>query len=118
MRRPSKPRWATRSLQRPTLIPPRRLRAQFSRSAGVKSTASLRTTRPIATTASTQTFSTIRLDVIPKETKRGAAQNSLLTSDSSFHVTAELPPMTAATYYFRFYLARALEHAGMGDDCS
>jgi len=23
--------------------------------------------------------------------------------------------MTAATYYFRFYLARALEHAGMGD---
>ena len=23
--------------------------------------------------------------------------------------------MTTATYYFRFYLARALEHAGMGD---
>jgi hypothetical protein len=23
--------------------------------------------------------------------------------------------MTAATYYFRFYLARALDHAGMGD---
>jgi hypothetical protein len=24
--------------------------------------------------------------------------------------------MTAATYYFRFYLARAVEHTGMGDD--
>ena len=24
--------------------------------------------------------------------------------------------MTKATYYFRFYLARALEHAGMGDE--
>ncbi|MGA8035214.1 MAG: alpha-L-rhamnosidase C-terminal domain-containing protein [Candidatus Acidiferrales bacterium] len=27
-----------------------------------------------------------------------------------------LPPMTQATYYFRFYLARAIEHAGMGDE--
>jgi len=26
-----------------------------------------------------------------------------------------LPAMTKATYYFRFYLARAVEHAGMGD---
>ena len=25
------------------------------------------------------------------------------------------PAMTKATYYFRFYLARAVEHAGMGD---
>jgi alpha-L-rhamnosidase len=27
-----------------------------------------------------------------------------------------VPAMTAATYYFRFYLARAVEHAGMGDE--
>jgi len=27
-----------------------------------------------------------------------------------------MPAMTLATYYFRFYLARALEHAGMGDE--
>jgi len=26
-----------------------------------------------------------------------------------------VPDMTKATYYFRFYLARVLEHAGMGD---
>jgi len=26
------------------------------------------------------------------------------------------PPMIGASFYFRFYLARALEHAGMGDD--
>ena len=58
----------------------------------------------------------IRLDVIPKEKQKEALLKILSTSDSSFHVTAKLPPMTAATYYFRFYLARALEHAGMGDD--
>ena len=26
-----------------------------------------------------------------------------------------VPGMTIATYYFRFYLARALDHAGLGD---
>jgi len=40
----------------------------------------------------------------------------LSRSDSGFTAPAEVPTMTAATYYFRFYLARALEHAGMGDE--
>ena len=57
----------------------------------------------------------IWLDVISKEKQKDALLKILSTSDSSFHVTAKLPPMTAATYYFRFYLARALEHAGLGD---
>src|SRR6185295_15951730 len=35
--------------------------------------------------------------------------------DKGFSSSATLPAMTAATYYFRFYLARALLHAGMGD---
>ena len=32
-----------------------------------------------------------------------------------FQSSGTVPPMTFATYYFRFYLARAIEHAGMGD---
>src|SRR5436305_9613862 len=40
----------------------------------------------------------------------------LLRSDPGFTAPAEVRTMTAATYYFRFYLARALEHAGMGDE--
>jgi len=26
-----------------------------------------------------------------------------------------VPPLTKATYYFRFYLARAIDHVGMGN---
>ena len=40
---------------------------------------------------------------------------SSLSSDPGFTATGPVPEMTKATYYFRFYLARALEHAGMGD---
>jgi hypothetical protein len=58
----------------------------------------------------------IWLDVISKEKQKDVLLKTLSASDPSFHVTAKLPPMTAATYYFRFYLARALVHAGMGDD--
>src|SRR5262249_26220586 len=40
----------------------------------------------------------------------------LSKSDPGFVANGPVPEvMTAATYYFRFYLARALEHAGMGD---
>jgi len=39
----------------------------------------------------------------------------LSASNDAGLVDGEVPPMTAATYYFRFYLARAVEHAGMGD---
>ena len=55
------------------------------------------------------------LDVIPKEQQKEVLEKILSTTDPEFHVTAKLPSMTAATYYFRFYLSRALLHAGMGD---
>jgi hypothetical protein len=55
------------------------------------------------------------LDVVPKKDQKDLLERILSTSDAGFHTNATLPTMTAATYYFRFYLARALEHAGMGD---
>jgi len=56
------------------------------------------------------------LDVIPPAQQREVLRKILSSSDSGFTATGPVPPMTIATYYFRFYLARALEHAGIGDD--
>ncbi len=55
------------------------------------------------------------LDVVAPKEQHDVLQNILSTSDADFHSNTQLPPMTSATYYFRFYLARAVEHAGMGD---
>lgn len=55
------------------------------------------------------------LDVIPREKQKDVLEKILSTTDAGFHASTTVPAMTAATYYFRFYLARALEHAGMGD---
>ena len=55
------------------------------------------------------------LDVIPRERQKEVLNKILSTSDPGFRAPGPVPPMTAATYYFRFYLARAVEHAGMGD---
>ncbi len=55
------------------------------------------------------------LDVIPSERQKYVLTKILSVSDPGFAVRRPVPPMTTATYYFRFYLARALEHAGMGD---
>jgi alpha-L-rhamnosidase len=55
------------------------------------------------------------LDVIPREQQRSVLTKILSRSDSGFTPSATVPEMTKATYYFRFYLARALDHAGMGD---
>ncbi len=57
----------------------------------------------------------IWLDAIPPSQQKNVLTKILSTSDSGFSATGPVPPMTAATYYFRFYLARAVEHAGMGD---
>jgi len=56
------------------------------------------------------------LDVIPAARQKEVLAKILSRSDSGFAATGSVPEMTAATYYFRFYLARAIEHAGMGDD--
>jgi hypothetical protein len=55
------------------------------------------------------------LDVIPGDRQKDVLNKILSTTDPEFTVPGPVPPMTAATYYFRFYLARAIEHAGMGD---
>jgi len=55
------------------------------------------------------------LDVIPLSQQKSVLTKILSASDSGFTATGPVPAMTAATYYFRFYLARAVEHAGMGD---
>jgi alpha-L-rhamnosidase len=57
----------------------------------------------------------IWLDVIPKEQQQEVLQKILSASDSKFSASSPLPAMTLATYYFRYYLARALEHVGLGD---
>lgn len=57
----------------------------------------------------------VMLDVVAREKQKAVLDKILSTSDAGFHATAKLPPMTSATYYFRFYLARAVAHAGMGD---
>ena len=56
------------------------------------------------------------LDVIPADQQTGILTNILSVSDPGFTASGPVPAMTSATYYFRFYLARALEHAGMADD--
>lgn len=55
------------------------------------------------------------LDVIPTEKQKDVLTKILSTSDPGFTASGPVPDMTNATYYFRFYLARALDHAGLGD---
>jgi alpha-L-rhamnosidase len=55
------------------------------------------------------------LDVIPAPERRKVLTKILSIDEASASGAGNIPPMTLATYYFRFYLARALDHAGMGD---
>jgi hypothetical protein len=58
------------------------------------------------------------LDVIPREKQKDVLYKILSASgDPGFSPSGpiSIPKMTSATYYFRFYLARALDHAGLGD---
>jgi hypothetical protein len=76
----------------------------------------------LADTPSQQHFSQhanilgVWLDVIPRDKQQDVLQRILSTTDLGFTATRTVPAMTAATYYFRFYLARALDHAHMGDE--
>ena len=75
----------------------------------------------IADTPSQQLYSqhsnllAVLLDVIPQDRQREIMTKVLSASDPGFKMGGELPPMEKASYYYRFYLARALEHAGLGD---
>jgi alpha-L-rhamnosidase len=57
----------------------------------------------------------VLLDVIPRQRQREVMTKVLSVSDTVFKSSPEVPPMEKASYYYRYYLARALEHAGMGD---
>jgi alpha-L-rhamnosidase len=57
----------------------------------------------------------VLLDVVPKEQQREVMTKVLSASDAGFKANRNVPSMEKATYYYRFYLAHALEHAGMGD---
>jgi hypothetical protein len=54
------------------------------------------------------------LDVIPRAQHKDVLAKVLSVSDG-YAAAGPVPPLTKATYYFRFYLARALDHAGMGN---
>jgi alpha-L-rhamnosidase len=56
------------------------------------------------------------LDVIPQAKQRSTLAKLLSGSGARFAHDSTLPAMSQATYYFRFYLARALQHAGMGQE--
>jgi hypothetical protein len=58
----------------------------------------------------------IWLDVIPQAQQQSVLAKLLAGSSTRFPRDSALPPMSEATYYFRFYLARALQHAGMGQE--
>jgi hypothetical protein len=56
------------------------------------------------------------LDVIPKEQQAEVITRVYSATDASFHSGHSVPAdISPASSYFRFYLARALVHAGLGD---
>ncbi|HTD53786.1 MAG TPA: alpha-L-rhamnosidase C-terminal domain-containing protein, partial [Silvibacterium sp.] len=76
-----------------------------------------------ADTAAKKTYSqqanilAVWLDVPPRDQQQPMLRK-LLTSKEREATTldgAPVPPMSAPSYYFRFYLTRALEHAGLAD---
>jgi alpha-L-rhamnosidase len=56
------------------------------------------------------------LDLVPQAQQKAVLTKALAASDAGFKTDSATPPMSKATYYFRFYLARALQHADMGDE--
>ena len=52
------------------------------------------------------------LDVIPQDRQADVIGRILTRSERDFASTRAVPEMTIATYYFRYYLARAVEHSG------
>lgn len=55
------------------------------------------------------------LNIVPRREQK-AVMNKILSVNNPGFPAKNIPPrMSLASYYFRFYLARALVHAGMGD---
>ena len=55
------------------------------------------------------------LDAIPRARQKDVLTKILSVSDAGYVATGTVPSLTKATYYFRFYLARAVDHVEMGD---
>lgn len=55
------------------------------------------------------------LDVIPREQQKTLLIRVLSSGEVWVTPAYTGPPLTQATYYFRFYLARAFDHAGLGN---
>ena len=53
----------------------------------------------------------VMMDVIPEERQRAVMETVLASSRADSTM-----PMSQASYYFRFYVARAMVHAGLGDE--
>ncbi len=76
----------------------------------------------LADTAEKQHFSqqanalAVWLDVVPRERQTEVMTRIYSATDRSFNTERPVPQgMSVASSYFRFYLTRALVHAGMGD---
>jgi len=54
-------------------------------------------------------------DVAPKDIQQPLLQK-VFAKDMGEPATPGLPPLIHASFYFRYYLGRALDHAGMADD--
>jgi alpha-L-rhamnosidase len=54
------------------------------------------------------------LDVIPKNDQQAVLNKIMSVSDPTFTAKDVPPKLSVASYYYRFYLARALVHAGLG----
>lgn len=57
------------------------------------------------------------LDVAPRDQQASILRRVLASNPRTQTILSgrPIPPMSAPSYYFRFYLSRALEHAGLGD---
>jgi len=53
------------------------------------------------------------LDVIPSEEQKAVMNKVLAANDPT--VRADRPPMSTTSYYFTYYVTRAMEHAGLAD---
>lgn len=55
------------------------------------------------------------LDVVPAQDQRKVMTRIFSATDPGFKAELPSPAMSKASYYYRFYLSRALLHAGMGN---
>ena len=103
-------RSATRSL-RPAIRPRRTLRTALYEQCWIASRGLIADNPDQKIFSQQANILAVLYDVVPKERQR-AVLRKMLTVEPGTTPDGIL----SASYYFRFYLARALDHAGMGDE--